>query len=42
MTDTWLAWYPRAQLEVLSNAGHYPMYEVPLALAATVQTFLNS
>jgi pimeloyl-ACP methyl ester carboxylesterase len=42
MTDTWLAWYPRAQLEVLPNAGHYPMYEVPLALAATVQTFLNS
>jgi esterase len=42
MTATWLAWYPYAQLEVLPNTGHYPMYEVPVALAATVQRFLNS
>lgn len=42
MTSTWLAWYPNAELEVLSNTGHYPMYEVPVALAAAIQGFLSS
>lgn len=41
MQRTWLAWYPNATLETLPNAGHYPMHEVPLALAATVQAFLQ-
>jgi pimeloyl-ACP methyl ester carboxylesterase len=42
MTATWLEWYPNAELEILSNTGHYPMHEVPVALAASIQNFLNS
>lgn len=41
MRSTWLSWYPRAELEMLGNSGHYPMYEVPLALAARVAAFLQ-
>ena len=40
MQRTWLSWYADASLETLANAGHYPMHEVPLALAAAVQNFL--
>lgn len=38
---TWLAWYPNAALEVLANAGHYPMYEVPAALATSLENWLK-
>ena len=41
MRRTCLAWYPRATLEVLDNAGHYPMNETPLALAASIEAFLG-
>lgn len=41
MQATWLAWYPNAQMEVLSNCAHYPMHEIPLALAAAIQTYLQ-
>ena len=40
MRRTYLAWYPQARLEVLANAGHYPMNETPLALAASIEAFL--
>ncbi len=40
MRATYLAWYPDAELEILSNAGHYPMNEVPLALAASIERCL--
>ncbi|QYG07504.1 alpha/beta fold hydrolase [Janthinobacterium sp. PAMC25594] len=41
MRRTYLAWYPQARLEVLGNAGHYPMNEAPLALAASIEAFLS-
>jgi pimeloyl-ACP methyl ester carboxylesterase len=41
MSRTWLAWYPNSDFETLANCGHYPMNEVPLALAASVQEFLR-
>ena len=37
---TYLASYPNAQLEVLANAGHYPMFETPVAMAASMERFL--
>ena len=30
-----------AELEVLVNAGHYPMFEVPVALATSIERFLG-
>ena len=41
MSRTWLAWYPRATLETLGNTGHYPMHEVPVALATTLENWLK-
>ncbi len=41
MGKTWLAWYPDASLEVLPNAGHYPMNETPLAFTAAAQRYLS-
>ncbi|MGO9360491.1 MAG: alpha/beta fold hydrolase [Xanthobacteraceae bacterium] len=42
MKATWLAWYPNASLEVMPNAGHYPMDETPVALATSIEAFLRA
>ncbi|WP_051789456.1 alpha/beta fold hydrolase [Streptomyces sp. NRRL S-1022] len=42
MRETWMSWYPRARLAVLSGAGHYAMDETPLELIRTVEDFLRA
>jgi pimeloyl-ACP methyl ester carboxylesterase len=41
MQATYLADYPRCQLKVIENSGHYPMQEVPVAFATEVQEFFG-
>jgi pimeloyl-ACP methyl ester carboxylesterase len=41
MQRTWLTWYANAELETLANAGHYAMYEVPVALATKLEDWLK-
>jgi esterase len=41
MKGTYLAWYPNARMEVMDNAGHYPMHETPVALATSIEKFLR-
>jgi pimeloyl-ACP methyl ester carboxylesterase len=41
MQATYMAWYKNAELEVMSNAGHYPMDETPVALATSFEMFLK-
>jgi pimeloyl-ACP methyl ester carboxylesterase len=40
MRATFLQHYPKCELEVLPNAGHYAMFETPVALATSVEKFL--
>ncbi len=42
MRATFIQWYPNAKLEVMSNVGHYPMDETPVALATTIEHFLGA
>jgi pimeloyl-ACP methyl ester carboxylesterase len=41
MEQTFLRLYPNASLEVLPNAGHYAMFETPVALLTVVERFLE-
>ena len=41
MQATFLTSYPHCELEVMANAGHYPMHETPLALASSIENFLR-
>jgi len=40
MAETYLRRYPLATVEVVKNAGHYPMNETPLAFVAAIESFL--
>jgi pimeloyl-ACP methyl ester carboxylesterase len=40
MEQSWLQVYPNSELEVLRGAGHYPMFETPVALAMSIEEFL--
>lgn len=42
MRETWMSWYPRAELVGLPGAGHYAMDETPLELIRTVEDFLRA
>ncbi|SFP59625.1 Pimeloyl-ACP methyl ester carboxylesterase [Geodermatophilus dictyosporus] len=41
MEQTFLQLYPDVSLEVLANAGHYAMFETPVALLTCVERFLD-
>lgn len=41
MRNTFLKWYPNAQLEWCKACGHYPMIETPVALVAIIEKFLS-
>ncbi|MDH5750574.1 MAG: alpha/beta hydrolase, partial [Rhodospirillales bacterium] len=41
MKQTYLAWLPKARMEVIPNAGHYPMQETPVDLATRMEAFLR-
>jgi len=40
MTGSYMAWYPNARLEIIANAGHYPMFEAPVNLATLIGNFI--
>jgi pimeloyl-ACP methyl ester carboxylesterase len=42
MQATFLKWFPNSSLEVMKNAGHYPMDEMPISLASSIEGFLRS
>lgn len=42
MRNTFLNWYPNAQLECCKASGHYPMLETPVTLVAIIEKFLSA
>lgn len=42
MRATWLAQLPGCELDVQANAGHYAMYETPVALVTSIEKTLSS
>src|SRR6202021_560924 len=41
MEQTWAVFFPNAELTILPDAGHYPMFESPVSLATSLQEFLG-
>lgn len=42
MKGTWLETYPQATLEIVDNAGHYPMFEAPVNFTTLVEKALDA
>lgn len=40
MKATWMAQLPQCELDVLANAGHYAMFEAPVALVTSIEKVL--
>lgn len=40
LKDTFLKWYPNAQMECCEGSGHFPMQETPIFLASSIERFL--
>ena len=41
MEQTWRVFFPNAELTILPDAGHYPMFESPVSLATSIEGFLG-
>jgi pimeloyl-ACP methyl ester carboxylesterase len=41
MEQTFMVWLPKARLDVIPNAGHYPMQETPVYLATRMEAFMR-
>lgn len=39
--QTWAPYFPGCTIDVMPNAGHYPMFETPVALATKINAFLG-
>ncbi len=42
MRQTYMAWLPNAELEMIGNAGHYPMQETPIDLVTKMEAFMRT
>ncbi len=42
MAGTWLKHYPSCELDVQANAGHYTMFEAPVALVTSIEKTLSA
>ncbi|HPB73192.1 MAG TPA: alpha/beta hydrolase [Phycicoccus sp.] len=38
--QVWAPYFPNVTIEVMPNAGHYPMFETPVALATRINAFV--
>jgi pimeloyl-ACP methyl ester carboxylesterase len=41
MEQTWRVFFPEAEMSILPDAGHYPMFESPVSLATSIEEFLG-
>lgn len=39
LRETFLKWYPNAQMECCEGSGHFPMQETPIFLASSIERF---